>query len=128
MLIEAEGMKITLYAPEGAAGGNESCVAVLFQTEKCDTLIVNDMSALGEQLLVKRQVLPELELLVVGHHGSKNSTSMELLEDTTPECAFISVGKNNRYSHPSKEVLERLGLVGCQVHRTDESGNLCFRR
>lgn len=128
LLLQSGGMKITLFAPEGAQNSNESSVAVLFQTEKCDTLITGDMSQFRERLLLYRTDLPELELLIVGHHGSKNSTSVELLEAASPEVAVISVGENNRYGHPAQETMERLEAAGCRVYRTDLSGDIIFRR
>lgn len=128
LLLESKGMKITLYAPESASKGNESSIAVLFQTEKCDTLITGDMDQLREKYLLNRTDLPELEILIVGHHGSKTSTSMELLDATSPETAIISVGENNSYGHPAREVLERLYMAGCRIYRTDESGDIVFRR
>lgn len=128
LILESDGMKLTLFAPETGTSGNESSIAVLFQTEKCDTLITGDMSELGERILLKRAQIPELELLIVGHHGSKSSTSEELLAATSPEIAIISVGENNRYNHPNQEVLERLTAAGCAVYRTDQMGDITFRR
>jgi competence protein ComEC len=68
-------------------------------------------------------VLPDIELLVAGHHGSKNSTSDELLNTVKPETAIISVGYNS-YGHPATETLERLALTGIMVYRTDVDGNV----
>lgn len=62
----------------------------------------------------------------MGHHGSKYSTCTKLLEATTPDYAFISVGINN-YGHPTEEVLQRLYLYGVEVYRTDLSGNITIR-
>ena len=78
-------------------------------------------------MLLKRADLPELEILVAGHHGSKYSTTAELLEVTKPKIAAISVG-DNFYGHPAQEVLDRLEEIGCAVYRTDLYGNLVFRR
>lgn len=72
--------------------------------------------------------LPKLDILVVGHHGSKNATSHELLSATRPRYAVISVGKDNDYGHPHPDVLERLQLYGCTVLRTDRNGTILFRR
>ena len=80
------------------------------------------------ELTLTGETLPELELLIAGHHGSKNATSESLLSLTSPEYVFISAGENNRYGHPSKEVLERLERHGCAVYRTDRQGDLIFRR
>ena len=125
--ISLDGGKITIYAPEGGNSGNESCAAVLFQTENCDTLITGDMSAFRERQLVWRAELPDLEVLVVGHHGSKTSTSQELLNWCAPDVAIISVGADNSYGHPSPEVLRRLTELGCVIYRTDQMGNIIYR-
>lgn len=118
---------IRIFAPETGKSGNESCASVLFQNEKYDTLICNDMSAAQERRLLERAELPELELLIVGHHGSKTATSAELLYRTKPDMAFLSVGADNGYGHPAPVVLARLGQYGCNVYRTDLSGDLTFR-
>lgn len=65
----------------------------------------------------------DVDVLKVSHHGSKNSTSEEFLEKTSPKTAVIQVGKNN-YGHPSEEVLARLEKFGIQVLRTDIKGNI----
>ena len=120
--------KFTLYPTESAANDNDSSVCVLFQVENCDILITGDRSAAGERELLRHTQLPALELLVVGHHGSNESTSLELLYATFPKIAVISVGENNRYGHPRPEVLDRLARFGCEVYRTDKQGTIIFRR
>ena len=128
MVLEADGMKLTLFAPEIGGNGNESSIAVLFQTGKCDTLITGDMSGFWERMLLRRAELPDLEMLVVGHHGSKGSTCQELLDAAAPDTAIISVGKDKRYNHPHQEVLDRLAAAGCEIYRTDQSGDIVYRR
>ena len=118
---------MTIFGPVIPDSGNESSLAVLFQSENCDILITGDRSGFGERMLLKRTELPELEILVAGHHGSKNATCTELLEATKPKIAVISVGENS-YGHPAPEVLDRLEGCGCAVYRTDVHGNLVFRR
>ena len=77
---------------------------------------------------MEKHPLPELELLIAGHHGSRHSTCEELLAATTPECVFISVGADNAYGHPHQEVLDRLEAYDCRVYRTDQNGTIIFRR
>lgn len=122
-----QGCVMQIFAPVLANSDNESGISVLFSGENCDILITGDMSTLGEALLLSGKQLPKLEALVVGHHGSKNSTSDKLLEATMPEVAMISVGENS-YGHPTDEVLRRLEKCGCQVRRTDIEGTIVFRR
>ena len=64
----------------------------------------------------------DITLLKVAHHGSRYTSDEEFLELISPKIALISCGIDNRYSHPHKEVLERLSKVGSVVYRTDESG------
>lgn len=118
---------IRIIAPETGKSGNESSAAVLFQNEKYDTLITGDMDAARERELLEKGVLPDLEVLIVGHHGSASSTSAELLYRTAPDIAVISVGAQNPYSHPAQEILDRLELYGCEIYRTDLMGDIVFR-
>ena len=61
--------------------------------------------------------------MVAGHHGSKNSSSWDMLRALTPEIALISVGDNS-YGHPTDEALRRIVLAGAKVYRTDLQGNI----
>src|SRR5207247_6303800 len=67
-----------------------------------------------------------VDLLKVGHHGSRTATSDEWLDELAPHEAVISVGRNNHYGHPAPEVLERLARHGITVLRTDRSGTITF--
>ena len=99
----------------------------MFQPENCDILITGDRSVAGERDLLEQTVLPQVDVLVVGHHGARDSTGLELLMAIKPETAIISVGEDNRYDHPSDEVLERLALFGCNILRTDVDGTIMIR-
>ena len=127
MTIAFGDAKIQIFPAKDAGSGNDSCASVLFQREKCDTLITGDLSAAAERQLLSDYDLPDLEVLIVGHHGSKYSTCEELLEVTAPDAAIISVGAENGYGHPTAEVLERLEQAGCAVYRTDLHGTITYR-
>lgn len=120
--------RITLIPSERGETDNESGLCVLFQTKNCDILITGDRSERGELELLRQLQLPQLELLIVGHHGSKYSTSRELLIKTRPQTAIISVGSDNRYGHPAREVLARLAAIDCVIYRTDLDGTVVYRR
>ena len=119
--------KLTIVTSDFRDSDNESSLCVLFQSSNCDILITGDRGTLGEKLLMRRLELPKLDVLVVGHHGSRYSTSQELLEMTQPKLAVISVEKDNRYGHPVQEVLERLESFGCRIYRTDRDGTIIIR-
>jgi len=118
---------IRIFAPIIPDSGNESSLAVLFSAENCDILITGDRSDFGERMLLKSAEIPDIEVLVAGHHGSKHSTCEELLAATRPEIVVISVG-DNPYGHPAPELLDRLKTYGCTVYRTDIHGNIILRR
>ena len=100
----------------------------MFQMKNCDILITGDRSVSGEWELMRSMDLPQLEVLIVGHHGSKNSTGVALLEQTSPQVAVISVGADNSFGHPAQETLERLREAGCVIYRTDQEGTIILRR
>ena len=118
---------LAVYSAEEGKTNNESSLCVLFQPENCDILITGDRSSAGEVALLEKADLPDLEILVAGHHGADSSTSMELLNQTRPEVVLISAGADNRYGHPNWETLERLKLFGCKVYRTDLEGTIILR-
>ncbi|MEQ2444771.1 DNA internalization-related competence protein ComEC/Rec2 [Pseudoflavonifractor sp. CLA-AP-H29] len=124
--VELGGAALTLYAPLGTGGGNEEGLSVLATLGDFDALITGDMNAAVERRLIKYGNLPDIELLVAGHHGSKSSTSEELLAAVMPEYAVISVGYNS-YGHPADSTLDRLEQAGCAVWRTDLQGTITVR-
>ena len=124
--VELDSVSLTLYAPLGTGGGNEEGLSVLATQGDFDALITGDMNAAVERRLVKYGNLPDIELLVAGHHGSASSTSAELLTAVAPEYAVISVGYNT-YGHPAPETLDRLERAGCTVWRTDLRGTITIR-
>ena len=68
--------------------------------------------------------IPDVDVLVAGHHGSKAATCEELLWAVRPEIVCISAGRNHFFSHPAPELLSRLENYGCAVYRTDLHGDI----
>ena len=128
IILQYDSAKITLITSERVNSNNESSLCVLFQTKNCDILITGDRGEAGELELMEKLPLPKLSVLVAGHHGSKNSTSQALLDETQPQVVVISVGENNGYGHPAPELMERLEELGCTVFRTDLDGTIIIRR
>jgi competence protein ComEC len=85
-------------------------------------LLTGDIGADVERALVPGLIHAPIRVLKVGHHGSRTSTSTELLEAWRPSLALISCGRGNRFGHPATEVLERLNAIGATVLRTDLHG------
>lgn len=118
---------LTLFPPLGGGTSNESGLFVLCSYGDFDVLITGDADAFVEKMLVKYCPIPDIELLVAGHHGSKNSSCGEFLRAAAPEIAVVSAGAGNPYGHPAPEALERLEALGSEIHRTDEEGTVTVR-
>lgn len=127
MLLTFGETQLSIFSSQDLDSTNESSLCVLFQKKNCDILITGDRSTTGELLLLHTGRIPDLDILVAGHHGSENSTGEFLLKTTKPETVIISVGADNRYGHPSDEVLDRLNRYGCTVRRTDLEGTIIIK-
>ncbi|PIP27222.1 MAG: hypothetical protein COX30_03075 [Candidatus Moranbacteria bacterium CG23_combo_of_CG06-09_8_20_14_all_39_10] len=90
-------------------------------------LFTGDLPSTEELKLIQDGTDLSAKVLKVGHHGSKYSTSNEFLEKVRPDWAIISVGKNNRYGHPSSDVLDRLRTHKINIVRTDEKGDITYK-
>lgn len=115
--------ELTIFPPLGTGGSNELGLTVLATAGENDFLVTGDMERATEKKLIETYNLPDIEVLMAGHHGSKGSTSEELLEAVTPETVIISVGSNS-YGHPAEDTLRRLARAGCAVYRTDHHGTV----
>ena len=115
---------LTVYPPVQSGGDlNELGLTALATSGDFDLLITGDMSGSTERKLAETYPLPDVEVLVVSHHGSRYSSDIRFLKAVTPEAAVISVGDNS-YGHPSEETVQRLLAVGAEIWRTDRQGNI----
>ena len=126
--LSGEWGSVTMIPGRETTNENESSLCILFQDENCDILITGDRNVAGEEALIQDYPLPELELLVAGHHGAATSTGFRLLTETRPAAVAISAGEGNRYGHPAPELLRRLEDYGCRILRTDQQGTIIFGR
>ena len=78
-----------------------------------------------EKDILEKYNLSNIDFLKVGHHGSNTSSSEEFINSINPKYSLISVGKNNRYGHPNKEVLNNLS--DSKIYRTDQDGSIMFK-
>ena len=116
---------VALFPPMSDAGNtNELGLTVLATAGQTDVLITGDMEEEGELRLTQIVDLPDIEVLVAGHHGSGTSNTRPLLEAASPDLALISVGLNNKYGHPSQDALVRLDEIGAKIYRTDLYGTI----
>jgi len=85
-------------------------------------MLMGDAGVEVEENLIKKYNLQDIDVLKVGHHGSRKSSSEKFINKINPQHSIISVGKNNRYGHPNKDVLYTLNKS--KVYRTDQDGSI----
>jgi competence protein ComEC len=107
---------------------NNNAVSVVLRLVMIDEtfLFTGDLERAQEYELVSRNINLVSNVLKVGHHGSKTSTSEQFLEAVGSGSAVISAGRENRYGHPHQEVIERLVNKGFEIFRTDLDGDIIF--
>ncbi len=88
-------------------------------------MFMGDAGVTTEKEILDKYNLPDIDVLKVGHHGSRTSSSKEFINEINPKYSIISVGENNRYGHPNREVLKN--LVNSKIYRTDEDGSIMFK-
>ena len=88
-------------------------------------MFMGDAGVDKEKDIIDKYNLPNIDVLKVGHHGSKTSSSKDFINEINPKYSIISVGKNNRYGHPNKEVLNN--LKDSKIYRTDKDGSIMFK-
>ncbi len=87
-------------------------------------LFTGDAEAMSEYMILDSGVNLKADVLKVGHHGSRSSSTMEFITEINPAFAVISCGKDNQYGHPHEETLET--LRSCSILRTDQMGTIVF--
>ena len=88
-------------------------------------MFMGDASITTEKEILNKYNLSDIDVLKVGHHGSKTSSSKEFINEINPKYSIISVGKNNRYGHPNKEVLNNLS--NSKIYRTNQDGSIMLK-
>ena len=88
-------------------------------------LFMGDAGIDKEKDILDKYSIYNIDVLKIGHHGSKTSSSKEFINEINPKNSIISVGKNNRYGHPNKEVVNT--LENSKIYRTDQDGSIMFK-
>ncbi|MBB6454339.1 competence protein ComEC [Salirhabdus euzebyi] len=105
---------------------NDSSLVIYTELGGNRFLFTGDIGEAVEKELLKTYPNLKVDVLKVAHHGSKTSTSEDFLQATKPKHALISVGENNMYGHPSKDVVDRLENMGINLFRTDLNGAIFY--
>jgi competence protein ComEC len=121
------GASLKIVEAKIAKDTNQGSVVARLNFGENSFLFTGDITENEEKDLMAK--IPDslaADFLKVAHHGSKYATSTEFLDSVKPKEAIISVGKNNRYGHPTAEVLGRLEERGINILRTDQSGDIIY--
>lgn len=130
--VPLEGAKFTLeknsyiqfFNTKGGSNANESSLVILFVNGNDKILFMGDAGFETENKILNK--LPDVDLIKIGHHASKGSSSDALLKKVKPESAVITTGPNS-YGHPSQTVLSKLKSLNIDTHRTDVCGTITFK-
>ena len=104
---------------------NASSQIYYVNIENINILLTGDASTKSEINLINKYELPQIDILKVGHHGSKTSSSKLFINAINPKYSIISVGKDNKFNHPNKDVLNI--LENSKIYRTDIDGSVMFK-
>ena len=104
---------------------NDNSSVIYSELNNHKFLFMGDAGVDVEEDLIEKYNLKDIDVLKVGHHGSKTSSSKSFINDINPKYSIISVGKNNRYGHPNNSVLGT--LENSQIYRTDIDGSIMFK-
>lgn len=111
-----------IYDGEGAKSSNDSSLIMKLNHHGHSVLFTGDAESYAENIVLNEDI--RSDILKVGHHGSKTSTSNKFLNKVNPKLAIISVGKNNKFDHPNSEVIKKLQEKSIDIYRTDENGRI----
>lgn len=103
---------------------NQNSIVTYINLKNKNILLMGDADKVVEKNIIDEYNLPKMDILKVGHHGSKTSSDIKFIKKVNPDYSVISVGKNNRYGHPNKEVLNLLSNTN--ILKTYEDGSIKF--
>ena len=104
---------------------NDNSSVIYTKLNNYKFLFMGDAGVEVEEDLIEKYNLQDIDVLKVGHHGSKTSSSKKFIDEIEPKYSIISVGKNNRYRHPNNEVLNN--IKDSKIYRTDLDGSIMFK-
>ena len=106
--------------------GNENDSSLVFYIESNTKrlLFMGDASFKSEESIMSQYELEQVDILKVGHHGSRTSSSLSFLKKVKPRLALISAGKNNKFNHPHKEIINRFNQLKIPYLITKEEGSI----
>jgi competence protein ComEC len=125
--IAAGALTFLVLNPRTLAGTtNNNSIILSLSYDRIDFLFMGDAEreAEGAMLVASDIPVPDIDILKVGHHGSRTASSPDFLALTTPEVAVYMAGTGNSYGHPHQETLDSLAKIGAKIYGTDVNGTI----
>ena len=104
---------------------NDNSNVIYTEIDGYKFMFMGDAGIQKEKDILEKYNISDIDVLKVGHHGSRTSSGEDFINEMIPEYSVISVGKNNKYGHPNKEVLNT--LEDSKIYRTDQDGSIMFK-
>lgn len=125
-IIDSPGLKLELLSPKSMYYSelNEYSAVARLEYDNTSFLFTGDAESVSELEMLGGGFNLDSDVLKVGHHGGRTSSSIDFLKAVTPEYSIISCGEDNSYGHPHIETLNRLSDIGSEIYRTDELGTI----
>jgi beta-lactamase superfamily II metal-dependent hydrolase len=123
--IEAGGLTFTVLNPATLAGTtNNNSIVLSLSYGEVDFLFTGDAEQEAEASMVGAGIVPDVEILKVGHHGSRTASSASFLAAAQPETAIYMAGVGNSYGHPHAETISALQAIGASIYGTNVHGTI----
>jgi len=123
--IDVDELAFTILNPTTLAGTtNNNSIVLSLSYGEIDFLFTGDAEQEAESTMLAAGIVPDVEVLKVGHHGSRTSSSQAFLATAVPEVTIYMAGEGNRYGHPHEETIAALTELGVEIYGTDINGTI----
>ncbi len=121
--INIGSVELQLFPENSFPDKNNNSLIILLKYQNRKILFTGDAEEPRESLFIEKNIdIKNIDILKVGHHGSKGGSSAQFLQKLNPKYSIISSGYKNRFGHPHKDTIERLQNVNTEIFRTDVGG------
>jgi beta-lactamase superfamily II metal-dependent hydrolase len=123
--IQAGNLTLNVLNPVNLGNDtNNNSIVLSLTYGQVDFLFTGDAEQEAEASMLAAGIVPDVEILKVGHHGSRTASSMPFLQAAKPECAIYMAGQGNPYGHPHQETMANLCEIGAEIYGTDIHGTI----
>jgi beta-lactamase superfamily II metal-dependent hydrolase len=123
--IQTANLTFNVLNPVNLSGTtNDNSIVLSLSYGQVDFLFTGDAEQEAEASMLAAGIVPDVDILKVGHHGSRTASSIQFLQTTEPECAIYMAGQGNSYGHPHEETIINLCEIGAEIYGTDIHGTI----